>query len=84
MDNQDEANGDEVGGDGIYTQLLPFNTEGDVTASLIVQGTYDGLNFTVERDIGQYKVVSDGEVTTGTVVEKNLTSKPRGNADCSD
>lgn len=77
MDNQDETSGDEVGGDGIYTLLLPFNTEGDVTVSLIVQGTYDGLNFTVENEIGQYKVVSAGEVT-GTVVEKNLTSKPGG------
>ena len=77
MDTQDEASGDEVGGDGIYTLLLPFNTEGDVTASLIVQGTYDGLNFTVENKMGQYKVVSAGEVT-GTVVEKNLTSKPGG------
>ena len=64
-----------MGGDGIYTLLLPFNTEGDVTASLIVQGTYDGLNFTVEKEIGQYKVVSAGEVT-GTVVEKNLTGRP--------
>ena len=77
MDNQDEASGDELGGDGIYTMLLPFDSEGEVTASLSVQGTYDGLNFTVEKEIGQYKVVSAGEIT-GTVLAKNLTGKPGG------
>lgn len=77
MDNQDEASGDELGGDGIYTMLLPFGSEGEVTASLNVQGTYDGLNFTVEKELGQYKVVSAGEVT-GTLLEKKLTGKPGG------
>ena len=76
-DNQDEASGDIVGGDGIYSAILPFEQEGDFSASLVVQGIYKGDMFLLEEDLGDYRVVSSGEVV-GAISKADLLGKPGG------
>lgn len=76
-DNPDEANGDLVGGDGIYSAVMPFDQEGEFSASLVVQGVYKEDLFQLEEDLGDYRVVSSGEVV-GTIPKNNLLGKPGG------
>ena len=76
-DNQDEASGDIVGGDGIYSVILPFEQAGDFSASLLVQGNYKGDMFLLEEVLGDYRVVSSGEVV-GAISEADLLGKPGG------
>jgi len=77
-DNPDEASGgDLVGGDGIYSAVMPFEQEGEFSASLVVQGVYKEDMFQLEEDLGDYRVVSSGEVV-GTIPETDLLGKPGG------
>lgn len=76
-DGEPESSGDAAAGDGIYTMLLPFDEEGDFFATLVVQGSYQGGNFTLEKELGTYQVVSSGEIQ-GSLVEPNLAGKPGG------
>ncbi|WP_319466511.1 vWA domain-containing protein [uncultured Trichococcus sp.] len=76
-DSPDEANGDLVGGDGIYSAVMPFDQEGEFSASLVVQGVYKGDMFQLEEDLGDYRVVSSGEVV-GTILKTDLLGKPGG------
>lgn len=76
-DNPDEFNGDLVGGDGIYSAIMPFDQEGEFSAYLVVQGVYQGDMFQLEEDLGDYKVVSSGEVV-GAIPKADLTGKAGG------
>ena len=76
-DGEPENSGDAVAGDGVYTMVLPFDEEGDFFATLVVQGSYQGGNFTLEKELGTYQVVSSGEIE-GSLVETNLAGKPGG------
>ena len=63
MDGESNSSGDEVNGDGIYSLPLTFDEEGTFTAKLVVQGTYQGANFTLEKELGSYKVISGGLIS---------------------
>lgn len=76
-DNQDEASGDIVGGDGTYSAIMPFEQEGRFSASLVVQGIYQGDTFMLEEDLGDYSVVSSGEVI-GAISKADMLGKPGG------
>ena len=76
-DNSDEASGDLVGGDGIYSAVMPFDQEGEFSASLVVQGVYKEEMFQLEVDLGDYRVVSSGEVV-GTIPKADLLGKAGG------
>lgn len=77
LDNPDDASGDLVGGDGIYSAIMPFDQEGEFSASLVVQGIYNGDMFMLEKDLGDYWVVSSGAVL-GTISKTDLLGKPGG------
>lgn len=76
-DNPDEASGDIVGGDGTYSTIMPFEQEGGFSASLVVQGIYQGDTFMLEEDLGDYRVVSSGEVV-GAIPKADMFGKPGG------
>lgn len=76
-DNSDEASGDLVSGDGIYSAIMPFDQEGEFSASLVVQGVYKEEMFQLEVDLGDYRVVSSGEVV-GTIPKADLLGKAGG------
>lgn len=76
-DNPDEASGDLVGGDGIYSAIMPFDQEGEFSASLVVQGVYKEDMFQLEEDLGDYRVVSSGEVV-GAIPKADLLGKAGG------
>lgn len=76
-DNQDEASGDIVGGDGTYSTIVSFEQEGLFSASLVVQGIYQGDPFMLEEDLGDYRVVSSGEFI-GSIPKADLFGKPGG------
>ena len=76
-DNSDEASGDLVSGDGIYSAVMPFDQEGEFSASLVVQGVYKEEMFQLEVDLGDYRVVSSGEVV-GTIPKVDLLGKAGG------
>lgn len=76
-DNPDEASGDLVGGDGIYSAVMPFDQEGEFSASLVVQGVYKEDMFQLEEDLGDYRVVSSGEVV-GAILKADLLGKAGG------
>ncbi|MDB6353948.1 VWA domain-containing protein [Trichococcus sp. K1Tr] len=76
-DNPDEASGDVASGDGIYSAIMPFDQEGEFSASLVVQGVYQGDMFRLEEDLGDYKVVSSGEVV-GAIPKADLIGKAGG------
>ncbi|WP_106450274.1 vWA domain-containing protein [Trichococcus alkaliphilus] len=76
-DSPDEANGDLVGGDGIYSAVMPFDQEGEFSASLVVQGVYKEEMFQLQEDFGDYRVVSSGEVV-GAIPKAALLGKPGG------
>ena len=66
-----------VGGDGIYSAIMPFEQEGEFSASLVVQGIYKGDMFQLEEDLGDYRVVSSGEVV-GAIPKADLLGKAGG------
>lgn len=76
-DNPEEASGDVGGGDGIYSAIMPFDQEGEFSASLVVQGVYQGDMFQLEEDLGDYKVVSSGKVV-GAIPKADLIGKAGG------
>lgn len=76
-DNQDEASGDIVGGDGTYSAIMPFEQEGVFSASLVVQGIYQGDTFMLEEVLGDYRVVSSGKVI-GAIPKSDMLGKPGG------
>ena len=77
LDSESDNSGDAVNGDGIYSLPLSFDEEGSFTADLVVQGTYQGANFTLEKDLGSYQVISGG-VISGTFSDAEIVSKPGG------
>jgi hypothetical protein len=77
LDGESDNSGDEVKGDGIYSFPLSFDEEGTFTANLVVQGTYQGANFTLEKELGSYQVISSGLVS-GTFSDMEIASKPGG------
>lgn len=76
-DNSDEASGDLVSGDGIYSAVMQFDQEGDFSASLVVQGVYKEEMFQLEVDLGDYRVVSSGEVVA-TIPKADFLGKAGG------
>lgn len=79
LDGDTDNSGDEVNGDGIYSLPLSFDEKGKFTADLVVQGTYQGAAFTLEKELGSYQVVSGGLVS-GTFSGAEIVSKPGGEA----
>ena len=77
LDSESENSGDALNGDGIYSYPLSLDEEGDFTANLVVQGIYRGGAFTLEKELGNYQVVSGG-VISGTFAEAELVGKPGG------
>lgn len=77
LDSDSEKSGDSMNGDGIYSHPLSLDEEGDFTASLVVQGTYRGGAFILEKELGNYQVVSGGMIS-GTFDEAELFGKPGG------
>ena len=77
LDGESDNSGDAVNGDGIYSLPLSFDEEGTFTANLVVQGTYQGANFTLEKELGSYQVISGGLVS-GTISDMEIASKPGG------
>lgn len=76
-DSESENSGDALNWDGIYSYPLLLDEEGDFTASVVVQGIYQGGAFTLEKELGNYQVVSGGMVS-GTFPEAELFGKPGG------
>lgn len=77
FDNQDEASGDILAGDGLFTTIVPFQAEGDMTTFLVVEGIYRGEAFTLKKIVGQHMVVSYGEII-GKLPETLLIGRPGG------
>ena len=77
LDGESDNSGDAVNGDGIYSLPLSFDEEGTFTANLVVQGTYQGANFTLEKELGSYQVISGGLIS-GTFSDAEIVSKPGG------
>lgn len=77
LDWSSESSGDAVNGDGIYSVPLSVDEEGSFEAELVVQGTYQGATITMEKDLGEYKVISGG-VISGTFGDAEIISKPGG------
>lgn len=77
LDGETDNSGDAENGDGIYSLPLSFDEEGTFTANLIVQGIYLGANFTLEKELGSYQVISGG-VISGTFSDAEIVSKPGG------
>ena len=77
LDGDSDNSGDEVNGDGIYSLPLSFDEEGIFTADLVVRGTYQGANFTLEKELGSYQVISGGLIS-GTFSDAEIVSKPGG------
>ena len=77
LDGESDNSGDAVNGDGIYSLPLSFDEEGTFTANLVVQGIYQGANFTLEKELGSYQVISGGLIS-GTFSDVEIVSKPGG------
>ena len=74
-DGGPESSADETAGDGYYTTGLSLAEEGDYEVSLVAQGTTPEGNFTLQEDIGEYRVVPVGAVS-GKVMDEALYTKP--------
>nr|WP_321291885.1 VWA domain-containing protein [uncultured Trichococcus sp.] len=77
LDWSSESSGDAFNGDSIYSVPLSIAEEGLFEADLVVQGTYQGANFTLEKPLGEYKVISGG-VISGTFGDEEIINKPGG------
>lgn len=75
QDGGPESGADETAGDSFYTADLPLSEEGDYEVSLVAQGTTPQGNFTMQEDIGDYRVVPVGAVS-GKVMDGTLYTKP--------
>jgi uncharacterized protein YegL len=63
LDNGDFAYGDIKGADGLYSSKVNFDSLGTTKASLLVQGIYKGENFVMDSPLGNYEVLSPGNVS---------------------
>lgn len=79
LDWDSDNSGDAVNGDGIYSVPLAVEEEGSFQAELIVQGTYQGANFTLEKPLGEYQVIAGGTIS-GRFGQTEIISKPGGEA----
>lgn len=75
QDSGPEWSVDETAGDDGYTVDLSLSEEGAYEVSLVAQGTTPQGNFTLEEDIGDYRVVPVGAVS-GKVMDETLYTKP--------
>ncbi len=62
LDNGLADNGDAKSNDSIWSNKILFNKEGDGKASLIVNGSYKGEKFLLEKSLGNFKVYPPGKL----------------------
>lgn len=70
---------DFIKGDGIWSNSITFSKESISSASILVNGTYNSDNFTIEEKIGTYKVVPPGNIII-TQVDKLKDRKVTSNS----
>jgi hypothetical protein len=70
-----ETSIDEFSGDGKYSAALPLAEEGEYEATIVVQGSAPGGNFTLQKVLGNYEVIPAGSVS-GKVMDGTLYTKP--------
>lgn len=77
LDDNPESSGDQQPGDGVYSVVLPFEQDENYMASIVVQGTAEDGDFTIEKDLGKYRIVPSGTIVVRANDSKNIT-KPGG------
>ena len=78
-DSGDEQHGNIRAGDGIWSNCFSFEKEGLIKPSLMVQGSYRGTEFFLEKPLGEFAVHESGSVlVTLTGSEKDLWAKKGG------
>jgi len=71
LDNGSGENGDVKPNDGVWSSKVILNKEGGGKASLIVNGTYKGEKFLLEKSLGNFNVYPPGKLLI-----KTLNSNP--------
>lgn len=71
---------DATAGDGEYATMLEFGEEGNYSGTLVVQGTTPGGNFSLEKDLGAYRVIPAG-IVSAELMDEMLYAKPGGKVD---